>query len=134
MPMTHKRTPRAIRPVFVPQSAPRRVQAVDVEFDWFPGFAIQQQQLSIYSFHDAIRCLDIATMPLEISTRSPDELGRCLSAFNLRVVHPIVGNIPLESAFQSSKVFADGGPYLDLAQEDSKAAKRDPRIRNPTSR
>jgi type I restriction enzyme M protein len=103
-----------------------------VEFDWFPGFSIQQHQRSISSFHDAARTLGMAIRPLEVSTRSPDELGRKLSAFNLRVEHPAFGVIPLESAFQSSKVFNDGGPYVELAQKDPRTAKRDPRIQHPT--
>src|SRR6478752_5077775 len=115
--MTSKKSPHATRPIFVPHSTASRVIVRMVEFDWFPGFSIQQQQRSISSFHDAARTLHIANAPLEVSTRSPEELGRRLSAFNLRVEHPLFGIVPLESAFQSSKVFSDDGPYLDLAQK-----------------
>jgi hypothetical protein len=130
--MASKTSPHAIRPIFVPHSTATRVLVRTVEFDWFPGFSIQQQQRSISSFHDAARALRITNTPLEVSTRSPEELGLKLSAFNLRVEHPSLGIIPLESAFQSSKVFSDGGPYLDLAQKDPRTAKRDLRIQHPT--
>jgi hypothetical protein len=38
--------------------------------------------------------------------------------------------IPLESAFQGSKVFEAGGPYTDILRMEPRDAKRDPRIRN----
>ena len=130
--MTTKKSPHARRPIFVPHHVANRVSTTMIEFDWFPGFSMQQQQRSISSFHDTARTLHIASAPLEVSTRSPEELGRKLSAFNLRVEHPLFGIIPLESAFQSSKVFSDGGPYLDLAQTDPRTSKRDLRIKHPT--
>jgi hypothetical protein len=39
------------------------------------------------------------------------------------------GNIPLESAFQGSKVFEHGGPFNDLYCTDARTAKRDERLR-----
>ena len=36
----------------------------------------------------------------------------------------------VETAFQASKVFEKGGPYIDLLQVSSKMAKRDERLRN----
>src|SRR5438067_12545803 len=99
--MPTKKAPRANRPICVPLSGAPRVGTVEVEFDWFPGFALVQQQRSIASLHDAARSLGYASTPLEISTRSTEELGCALSAFNLRVPHPTLGVIPLESAFQS---------------------------------
>lgn len=128
-----KKAPRAKRPIFLPQTDSPSVHTVDVEFDWFPGFALAQQQKSVASLHGAARRLGLAKNPLEISTRSTEDLGRCLSAFNLKVEHLTLGIIPLESAFQSSKVFLNGGPYTDLATKDPKTAKRDPRIQgNPS--
>ena len=37
--------------------------------------------------------------------------------------------MPLENAFQGSKVFEHGGPYTDLFEVDPREAKRDPRLR-----
>ena len=65
---------------------------------------------------------------LEISTKSDDELGRQLSAFNLKVQIQQFGEMPLECAFQGSKVFQHGGPYMDLYRADPRDAKRDPRL------
>lgn len=131
--MQTKKTPRAVRPVFIPGPSSERVHAVDVEFEWFPGFAMEQQRRSVAALHDAIKRRGLASAPLEISTRSTEDLGRRLSAFNLKVKHPSLGIIPLESAFQSSKVFRNGGPYLDLATKDPKTAKRDARIQHNTT-
>ncbi len=131
--MPIKKTPRAKRPIFIPLPNAPRVSTIDVEFDWFPGFALKQQQRSISSLHETAKRLAVAGAPLEISSRSLEDLGRRLSAFNLKVEHPTLGPIPLESAFQSSKVFIEGGPYIELATLDPKTAKRDPRIRQNAS-
>lgn len=94
-------------------------------FEWFPGFAISQKQKSIESLHHAILKADANARPLEISTKSKDALGIKLSAFNLRL-----NDDTLENIFQSAKVFANGGPYLDLLHVPPKAVKRDERLYN----
>ena len=64
-----------------------------------------------------------------MSTKSEDELGRSLSAFNLTVQTKAHGEIPLECAFQGSKVFEQGGPFQELYAASSRAARKDPRLR-----
>jgi len=66
---------------------------------------------------------------LEVSTKSEDDLGWRLSAFNLQVPVKGVGQVALEAAFQGSKVFAGGGPYNDIYRKDAWPAKKDPRLR-----
>jgi hypothetical protein len=39
-------------------------------------------------------------------------------------------NISVESIFQSSKVFSDGGPYKDIMDMSSRDAKKDERLKN----
>ncbi len=94
-------------------------------FEWFPGFSISQKQKSIESLHDAIRRIDAAARPLEVSTKSKESLGTKLSAFNLKL-----NQYTLENIFQSAKVFENGGPYLDLLEVSPKEAKRDERLKN----
>ena len=57
-------------------------------------------------------------------------MGRGLSAFTLTVEHPQLGAVPLESAFQAAKVFTRGGPYIELAGMEPRAAKSDPRLKS----
>jgi hypothetical protein len=64
---------------------------------------------------------------LEISTRSEVILGISLSAFNLSFEGK---NFSVESAYQASKVFEKGGPYLDLLNSNSTDAKTDERLKN----
>ena len=66
---------------------------------------------------------------LEISSKSGVELGIKLSAFNLQIIRDN-RSFSVETAFQSSKVFENGGPYTDLLQKKSSDAKKDDRIRN----
>ena len=64
---------------------------------------------------------------LEISSKSPLALGISLSAFNLQI-KTNSRSFSVECAFQSSKVFEKGGPYIELLDKSSKEAKRDTRL------
>jgi hypothetical protein len=64
---------------------------------------------------------------LEVSTKSEEKLGQQLSAFNLQVQFSDL-QFPFESAYQGSKVFRDGGPFIDLYDLAPQEAKRDPRL------
>jgi len=99
-----------------------------VSFEWVPGMAISQGTKSVLNLHAAARVdLGIERI-LEISTRSPEHFGISLSAFNLQV--EVSGKlVSVEVAYQSSKVFSDGGPYLDLLNGSSMDAKQDLRLK-----
>jgi hypothetical protein len=119
----------AKRPLFVPHtSGPPWVRAVELEFQWYPGFSQSQARRSIASLHQAAGAAGFNPV-LEISSKADDSLGRQLSAFNLQLPMPNGSRISVENAFQGSKVFADGGPYTDLYEATPREAKRDPRIR-----
>lgn len=120
----------AIRPVFMPTGRLGPLVLVkDAAFEWYPGFATSQKQKSIASLHEVIKLKKIGLSPLEISTKSPGKVGRKLSAFNLRFRLPDWPDCQVELAFQSSKCFERGGPYLDIAGLEPREAKRDPRLR-----
>jgi len=55
-------------------------------------------------------------------------LGVHLSAFNLTIETDSGQVIPLESAFQGSKVFERGGPFENLYARTPKDARRDERL------
>ena len=60
-----------------------------------------------------------------------DELGSAPSAFNLSFVTVKHGRtLSVECAYQGSKVFEQGGPYVDLYEASSSIAKRDDRLRS----
>lgn len=120
----------AKRPVYVPKkNGNLGVSEVDVEFQWFPGMSKSQKQKSIAAFHGAASERNISPV-LEISSKSEQELGVCLSAFNLLITtKKQKRTFSVESAFQSSKVFQRGGPYVDLLEKTSREAKKDIRLR-----
>lgn len=111
-------------------ATPSLIDTEFIEFTWFPGFSIQQKQKSIQSFHDEIKKKYPQQKILEISTKSPNELGKSLSAFNLSIKTKSNIIFSVESAFQASKVFENGGPYNDILTMSSKEAKKDNRLRN----
>ncbi len=121
----------ANRPVYLPKlnSESSGVITKDVEFKWFPGMSKSQKQKSITSLHEAANKLNISPI-LEISSKSEIELGVKLSAFNLLITTKKLNkSVSVETAFQSSKVFEKGGPYIDLLEGTSRQAKKDLRLK-----
>lgn len=120
----------AERPIFMPAlTGPLLVCTQTIEFQWFPGMALSQSRKSIASLHEAAKKRLRVDRVLEISSKSKDELGVRLSAFNLMIKtvrHE--REFSLECAYQASKVFERGGPFLDLLDARSIDAKRDPRL------
>jgi hypothetical protein len=120
----------AKRPVYIPQKNGRvAVTEKDIEFRWFPGMSKSQKQKSISSLHEAAERVGISPV-LEISSKSEIELGVNLSAFNLYITTKrYKKSFSVESAFQGSKVFQRGGPYVDLLEKTSREAKKDIRLK-----
>lgn len=121
----------AKRPVFIATQIEKDfVKIKDVSFEWFPGFSVKQKQKSIDSLHTNIKKANQSLNILEISSKSTEELGVLLSAFNLMIRTKNNKEFSVETAFQASKVFERGGPYLDLYEKTSREAKKDSRIKN----
>lgn len=120
----------AIRSIYIPGlNGAQLVIPVEIEFKWFPGFAITQKQKSIAGLHTTAAQRNIPRV-LEISSKSPDKLGVQLSAFNLQFPMQDGRYLSIENVFQSSKIFENGGRYLDLLEVNAKEAKTDPRLRS----
>ncbi|WP_322979273.1 DarT1-associated NADAR antitoxin family protein [Pseudomonas sp. C11] len=122
----------AERPVFIPcENGDFLVKTCFVGFEWYPGFSISQKQKSINSLHsNAKRKLNISST-LEISSKSPDMSGVAASAFNLKITTKKLNKtFSVECAFQASKKFERGGPFVDLLEKSSIDAKKDERLRN----
>ena len=120
----------AVRPVFVAGGQDRPVDRRMMDFKWFAGFALAQCRRSIDSLHAAYVARYPGAQVLEISSKSAQELGVKLSAFNLTKCVPSLGrSIPVECVFQGGKVFEAGGPYTDLYQLAPWDAKGDERLR-----
>jgi len=124
----------ASRPIFIPKNAGELGASEKlIEFKWHPGMAKSQKQKSISELHVAAKAQGI-NRTLEVSSKSEDELGIKLSAFNLLITTKKNGNkFTVETAFQGSKVFCLGGPYKDLFGMNSLAAKRDIRLKESGS-
>jgi len=120
----------ANRPLYQPVASDGcpRVLIKNIDFTWYSGFSIQQKQKSIESLHTAAQSMGLNPI-LEISSKSKDELGVSLSAFNLMINTRKNKVFSVESAFQGSKVFEHGGPFPELLQVRSIDAKRDRRLK-----
>ncbi|WP_460104149.1 DarT1-associated NADAR antitoxin family protein [Pseudomonas sp. S2_D10] len=121
----------AERPIFIPTPAAETLAETRlVDFKWFPGMSVSQKQKSIESLHQAARnSIPQVDKILEVSSKSKDDLGIALSAFNLEFTtlkHNLTMSV--ECAFQGSKVFELGGPYKDIFGRTSREAKKDERL------
>lgn len=119
----------AIRPVFSVSLNNKIFIHEDVNFEWFSGFSTMQKRRSINSLHQNFLLKHPEKKILEISSKSEIELGVKLSAFNLKL-HRNGKIFSVETAFQSGKIFENGGPYLDLLDKSSIVAKKDERLKN----
>lgn len=122
----------AERPIFIPATeGTALVRTKFVEFKWFPGMAASQKQKSIDSLHEAARALPTVEKVLEVSSKSRDDLGVALSAFNLTFTTVKYNRtLSVECAYQSSKLFELGGPYTDILDMTPREAKKDGRLRS----
>lgn len=121
----------AQRPVYVPMlEGPVLVKTELVEFQWFPGLAVSQKKKSVASLHEGVREQLGIDKVLEVSSKSEEELGVNLSAFNLSftTVKPEI-SMTVECAFQGSKIFEQGGPFTDIFHKTSMEAKKDSRLK-----
>ena len=120
----------AVRPVFAVTLDKTLFKKENVEFEYFKGFSISQKRKNICSLHAEYLKNNYKHNVLEISSKSDDELGVKLSAFNLMFRTKSGKKISVESAFQASKVFEKGGPYRDLLYQKSQISKKDKRLKN----
>lgn len=121
----------ATRPVFAPNKKKNTVDVFMMEFVWNSGLSASQKRKNVDALHEAYTRRFPDRKVLEISSKSTEQLGVALSAFNLKKYVPSLGrSIPVECVFQGGKVFSAGGPYTDLYEATARDAKRDPRLKS----
>ena len=117
------------RPVFGASSAEPWFTETNIHFEWTRGQHYTRRQLCADALYlEAENVLGVSDI-LEVSTYSRSLLGQSLSAMNLTFFEGSYAQRTVEHAYQASKVFAMGGPFLDILQYDNpRNAKRDPRL------
>ncbi len=119
----------AQRPIFIADKGKGHfVDEAMLSIQWNAGFAESQKKKNIEALHRAASVYAPDVRVLEISTKSSNELGRALSAFNLSFQLPDENWTKVECAYQGSKVFERGGPFSDLYRARPLEAKRDMRL------
>jgi hypothetical protein len=113
------------RPMFMPllpcESNGPGVKEMPVEFTWVPGLALSQKQKNVQALHDAIAKTDFQSKVLEISTKSKNQLGISLSAFNLL----LPGGYSVETAYQAGKIFEGGfGPFPEVLSREGREVRK----------
>lgn len=118
----------AIRPVFEVALNKNLYVKRDIEFQWYSGFALSQKRKCIQSLHQNYLDRYKDKNVLEISSKSENKLGVQLSAFNL-MMNFGGKTFSVETAYQGGKIFEHGGPFTDLLDKPSIAAKKDSRLK-----
>jgi len=121
----------ATRPVFMARNTIPYVNTVSVDFTFNSGQSASQKKKNVTAIHDGftLRCPDAKV--LEISSKSMQDGGVELSAFNLKKYVPSLGrSVPVECIYHAGKVFKNGGPYTDLIEKSPREAKRDERLQS----
>ena len=90
-----------------------------VNYVFVPGFTPTQRRKNVANLNESLLKEFPGLKTLEVSTKSNSELGRQLSAFNLKL-----NGKSVEAIFQSSKVFSDGSQYEFLIDKKPIEAKR----------
>lgn len=118
------------RPIFSRIDDEPYVKETIVSFTWVPGQHYGRRQLCALALHEAAAA-HVGNEPiLEVSTYSTSELGRALSAMNLRFTKGPWAGLSVEHVYQASKIFTYGGPFVDLLNvKDPRRAKGDMRLK-----
>jgi type I restriction enzyme M protein len=124
----------AIRPIFIPTLHSPFFEKRDVSFKWHAGFSLSQKQKSLSSLHRNAKELFNTRELLEISSKSPEQLGNKLSAFNLRACvkdksYDSDRQYSLETLFQTSKVFNNNMHCIDLLRMEELDIRKEIRER-----
>ena len=119
------------RPIFKPiPKGENLVETINVEFTWFSGLSKSQKQKSIRSLHEEATKANNLNKILEISSKSEEEMGVRASAFYIAIRTKKGLHTSMESLYQGSKVFENGGPFVDLYSKNSLDSKKDRRLQS----
>lgn len=98
----------------------------EINFTWYPGFALVQKQKSIKSLHENFVKENANYKIIEISSSSTEPCGAAASAFNLKMKTKH-GIYTVEQLFQSGKVFEKAGKQsqiLNMTPSESRRANK----------
>lgn len=119
------------RPVYIPSDKKPFYRVDSTEFEWLPGQAASRKTENSLALQAAWKKAHPKKSVLEVSTKSTLPTGIALSPFNLQLQIPSLRKaFPVETIFHASKVFKEGGPYVDLLGASPADAKRDPRLKD----
>ncbi|SUD90798.1 DarT1-associated NADAR antitoxin family protein [Psychrobacter phenylpyruvicus] len=124
--MEQATTPMESKPVFMPRVGSDNLVKTDmVRIERHVGFATRQKKKTLNDLHRVIKKKYGFKNVLELSTKSGNKLSFPLSPYSLQITNDNGQKSSVENAFQASKVFENGGPYLDLLTEKPRQARKD---------
>lgn len=118
----------AKRILFMKKNSEPFNEELEIEFDWAPGLNAVCRQRSIDNLQKAAGRIYPCLRILDTSYVSGQKEGVGLSSSNLSITLASGESIPLESAYQGSKMINNMGPYTDLYYTNALKVKSDPRL------
>lgn len=127
--MEQATTSMEYKPVFMPRVGSDNLVKTDmVRIERHVGFATRQKKKTLNDLHRVIKKKYGFKNVLELSTKSGNKLSFPLSPYSLQITNDNGQKSSVENAFQASKLFEQGGPYLDLLTEKPRQARKDERL------
>lgn len=115
----------AVRPVFLVNQNKPYFSEYNVNFVYNNGFAPCQKRKNIIAIHNAFHKDNSDKEVLEISSKSFDEVGVNLSAFNLMLYVESLGKrMPVEIMYHTGKVYKDSGRHLEILNMSPRESKK----------
>ena len=123
-------TPTEQKPVFMPRVGSDNLVKTDmVRIEHHVGFATRQKKKTINDLHRVIKKKYGFKNVLELSSKSGNKLSFPLSPVSLKITNEADGKqYSVENAYQASKMFERGGPFVDLLDAAPRQAKKDERL------
>lgn len=122
-------TPIEFKPVFMPRVGSDSLVKTDmVRIERHVGFATRQKKKTINDLHRVIKKKYGFKHVLELSSKSGNKLSFPLSPVSLKITNEDGTQYSVENAYQASKVFEKGGPFVDLLNAAPRQAKKDERL------
>ena len=115
----------SVKPIFISINRPPYCKTYEADFEYNKGLATAQKQKNILAIHDVFSSKYPGKQILEISAKASEPLGLALCAFQLeKQVPSLEKSIAVENIYQASRVFENGGPFLEIYDLKPKAAKK----------
>ncbi len=115
----------AVRKVYISLAAYPYAKEISVTFPWSNKSKQQNVQAVLDSFHDVYP--DVSALEVSLAASRPEGIHAAAMKLPLHL-DAMEQDVPVGIVYEASKVFENGGPYVDLLQCSRQKVQKDPRL------